>query len=83
MRVDLTPEGYGAWVFARRCADWTRDPRLPLMQAAVAAELGVDVEEVTAGVYCFEDGSHHPVPYDFDQVANEIAELCKVLDRLR
>ena len=83
MRIDLSASGYAAWIFSRRCVEWTKDPRLPLIQLAVATELGVDVEEVTAGAYCFEDGLHHAVPYTAPQVDDALTQLCGVLDLIR
>ena len=83
MRIDLAPDGYAAWLFSLKSADWDSDPRLPLLQAAVAADLGADVEEVTAGVYSFEDGMHHAVPYDHNQIDRALDDLRDLLIRLR
>ena len=57
-RLDTTSDGYAAWLFSKSHAEWQQELRMPLIQAAVAADLGTDMDEVTVGVYCFEDGRH-------------------------
>jgi hypothetical protein len=54
-RLDLVPSGgYRAWLFRpRQVSDWKEELQMPLIQLAVAAEMGVPPVDVSVGVYSF------------------------------
>ena len=81
-RLDTTSDGYAAWLFSKSHAEWQQELRMPLIQAAVAADLGVDVDEVTVGVYCFDDGRHTAYQFNEADIASATAELRGLLLQL-
>jgi len=81
-RLDTTSNGYAAWLFSKTHGDWKQELRMPLIQAAIAADLGTDMEEVTVGVYCFEDGAHTAYCFTETDCAVATAELRSVLLQL-
>ncbi|MCW5941791.1 MAG: hypothetical protein KIS66_06150 [Fimbriimonadaceae bacterium] len=83
-RVDLVPDGtYAAWLMAINPGTWQLDPRMPLLQLAVADILGCSPEEVSVGVYCFKDGLHYVVPVSANDRAQAITDLRNLEKALR
>jgi hypothetical protein len=80
-RVDTTADGgYAAWLFSKRRADWGAELRLPLIQSVVAARLGADLEEVSVGAYCFENGRHYSFSFsqdDCEAAANALHQILR------
>lgn len=81
-RLDTTSDGYAVWLFSKGHADWQQELRMPLIQAAIAADLGTDMDEVTVGVYCFEDGRHTAFQFTEADSASATAELRTLLLQL-
>jgi len=54
-RIDMVPRGgYAAWLFASSVRpEWRYELRLPLLQVALAATLGVPNNEIQVGIYDF------------------------------
>jgi hypothetical protein len=68
-RIDLSKgQGYNGWVFVRNDADWRSDPRMPLLQDALAKKLNADVDEVEIGVYDFVAGQHYATKFNLSQI---------------
>ena len=58
-RIDLAkPDGYSVWMFVRDDPGWSADPRMPLLQDAIAGMLNVHLGEVGVGVYDFVAGQY-------------------------
>jgi hypothetical protein len=82
-RLDVDPAaGYRAWIFASRTEDWDDDLRFPLMQAACASQLDVDVEEVVPGVYDFSAGTYNVFQSTKRKVQNARRQLLSLLDEM-
>lgn len=56
-RIDINPNGgYAAWLFRNDDASgWKNELRMPIIQNAIAIELGVDPSMTSVGVYTFTD----------------------------
>jgi hypothetical protein len=82
-RLDASSDGgYAARLFAKRPRDWRGELRLPIIQATVATDLGVDIDEVTVGLYCFDDGDHQATSFANEEIAAAYEELGRVLAQL-
>ena len=83
-RLDLHPAGgYRAWLLANRTEDWRDELRFPLLQAACAAQLDVDVDEVIPGVYDFSRSSYVELRYSKKDIQTARRKLEKFLDELQ
>jgi hypothetical protein len=80
--VDLTQNGYSAWLFAKEIGNWRSELRLPVVQGAYAARLGAPVEEVTVGVYSFASATYTEYSYKPEEVAAALNELFTLLRQL-
>lgn len=83
-RLDLHPAGgYRAWLFASKTEQWRDELRFPIMQAACANQLGVDVEEIVPGVYDFSTGAYTVVQSSKRKVQEARRQLLSVLDEMK
>lgn len=81
-RIDLTGEGYTAWLFAKKTERWEEELRLPIIQAAYARELGVGEDEVKVGVYDFSKGEHKLFDFSARELRaaqNELHKLVRMM----
>jgi hypothetical protein len=79
-RIDLVASGgYAVWIFGRGIVDWELDPRLPLIQLAYSQRLGVNLNEVSAGVYDFKTSNHSSKSFTQSQVDQVNKSLRKLL----
>jgi len=68
-RIDLAkPKGYSLWMFVRDDTGWSADPRMPLLQDAIARILNADLGEVGVGVYDFVAGQYFATRFKSAQV---------------
>jgi len=75
-RLDRSADGmYTAWLWEKTQADWKTQLRLPLIQAALAARLNVDIEEIEVGIYCFQDNTNQTFSFTQTDVDNARHEL--------
>ena len=78
-RLDLS-KCYNAWLFVRDDSDWSSDPRMPLLQDAVARKLNAELDEVEIGVYDFVKGGHYATNFKASQIQAARKKLLKLLD---
>lgn len=81
-RLDLTPEGYSVWLFAKRTGDWGSELRLPIIQSAYAGQLAVPLNEVRVGVYDFSTGLYKDYGFTEREVSRAEASLRHLLRQL-
>jgi hypothetical protein len=81
-RVDLTSDGYTAWLFAKKTEQWEDELRLPIIQAAYAREMGAGEDEVKVGVYDFSKGSQKIYSFSPRELRATQNELLKLLKRV-
>lgn len=79
-RIDLTGEGYTAWLFAKKTEQWEAELRLPIIQAAYARELGVGEDEVKVGVYDFSKEEHKLFDFSARELRTAQNELHKLIE---
>jgi hypothetical protein len=60
-------------------ADWRSDPRMPLLQDALAKKLNADVDEVEIGVYDFVAGQHYATKFNLSQIKDAQRKLYTLL----
>jgi hypothetical protein len=77
-RLDLS-KGYNAWLFVRGDSDWSSDPRMPLLQDAIARKLNVELDEVEIGVYDFIKGGHYATKFKASHVQAVRKKLVRLL----
>lgn len=82
-RLDMTPSGYAAWMFEKQQRDWSVELRMPLIQAAVAAQLGAELDEVEVGGCDLSSAQHTAYCFSSEQVDAAHTELESLLSRLR
>ena len=74
-RIDMTEEGYAAYVFGRSPRDWRSELRMPIVQAFVAGELQCAPEEVTIGIYDLDAGAHEETAFTAAQIDVALEEV--------
>lgn len=75
-------ETYTAWLYRRLPADWTTEVRLPLLQAAVAQHLNIELEEIEIAIYCFTTRTSHRFKFTEAQVLKANSQLRGLLTEL-
>jgi hypothetical protein len=76
-RIDLVPAGgYSAWIFRTKPKPrrWFGHLNMPLLQGAVALELGVPNQDVSIGYYWFAPNEYSARTYTDRQVAQAVTE---------
>lgn len=84
-RVDLTDDGYTAWLFSKKTEQWEDELRLPVIQFAYAQILGAIEDEIKIGVYDFSQGTQKLFSFPEQQLSiaqNEFHELLKQILKL-
>jgi hypothetical protein len=82
-RLDLHPQGgYRAWLFSNHTNNWKDEIRFPLFQAACAAQLNVDLDEVVPGIYDFSTSSYSEIRSSKKDALAAGRKLTKFLDEL-
>ncbi len=82
-RFDIVPAGgYAATLFEMKTSDWKNQIRMPILQRALADELGCGLEEVKMGVYCVEAEEHSYTTFGEDAVLEAIAGVTHLLGEL-
>lgn len=83
-RADIAPSGFAGWIFlsggTRR---WRDDPRMPLIQEALAQEMAVMADEVTVGVYAFRERRVEHTSYSAAEIEEAHSSVEALLRRLR
>jgi hypothetical protein len=83
-RIDMSPNGgYAAWLFRKDDASgWKSELRMPIIQNAIAVELGVNTSMTSVGVYDFNN--HNSQIYSFTDKEVELShyELENLLKKL-
>ena len=80
-RLDIIPAGgFAATNFEERGSDWKSQLRIPIIQQALADELGRHRGEIRVGMYCIESGSHEYITLPDAVIQKGISELKNVLD---
>jgi len=77
-RVDLIPSvsGYAAWLMRQRGAEeWFDTLHMPLIQDAVARQMGAPISEVHVGVYSFAERMVELRSYEPQEIAQAYSEL--------
>jgi hypothetical protein len=74
-RIDMHPNGtYAAWLFNKRdLGNWIDELRMPIIQNAIAVEMGAEPALVHVGLYCF--GNHAVSIHNFTNVEINRAHL--------
>lgn len=82
-RLDVDPDGgYRAWVFASKTEEWGDELRFPLIQAACADQLKVEIEEVVPGVYDFSTGEYTVLQSSKRKVQDARRRLLSLLEEM-
>lgn len=83
-RLDIRlTSGYAAWLFrSRDHLNWSGELRMPLTQLAVAHTLGVETDEVTIGIYSFQERFVDDRKYSQEEIASACAKLDQLLTEL-
>ncbi len=80
-RLDMIPTGgFAATNFELRASNWKSQLRTPIIQQAIADELGRPPSEIRAGMYCIASGDHEYVTLSATEIQKAIAELENVLN---
>ena len=79
-RFDMRiPTGYRATITQLERTQWETELRWPLLQQAIATELGSSTSEVEVGVFCFDDGSYGYRIFTDAEIAEAEVEAEKIL----
>ena len=79
-RLDMIPAGgFAATNFELKASDWKSQLRTPIIQQAIADELGRPPSEVRVGMYCIVSGNHEYVTLSTTEIQQAIVELENVL----
>lgn len=83
-RVDMNPNGgYVAWLFRNdETSGWSRELRMPIIQNAVAVELGVVSSMVSVGVYSFKNYFSQMHTFSDNEVRSAHFELENLLRQM-
>lgn len=79
-RLDITPDGYTAWLFTNKFIEWENEIRLPLIQSAYAEILRVEEQEIKVNIYDFVENEQKSFQFSKDQLINAKNELHKMLN---
>lgn len=83
-RLDIIPAGgFAATNFELRPSDWQAHLRTPIIQQALAEELGRSSSEIQVGMYCIESGEHEYVSLSATEIQDAVKELEKVLNSVQ
>jgi hypothetical protein len=74
-RIDMTADGYAAYVFARSPHDWRSELRMPVVLAFVAREMQCAIEELRVGIYDLNAGAHEDMALTVAQVDAALQEV--------
>lgn len=79
-RFDMRiPSGYRATTAQLDRTKWEEELRWPLIQKAIADELGSPTSEIEVGVFCYEDGSYGYRVFTDAEIAAAADEAQKIL----
>lgn len=82
-RLDITPDGYTAWLFSNKPVEWENEIRLPLIQSAYAEILKVDEQEVKVSTYDFMENEQKSFQFSKTQLDDAKIEFEKILNLIR
>lgn len=82
-RIDITPDGYTAWIFSNKPVDWENEIRLPLIQSAYAEILKVDQQEIKVNIYDFIKGDCKSFQFSKSELENANKDFIKTLKQIR
>lgn len=82
-RLDITPDGYTAWLFSNKQVDWENEIRLPLIQSAYAEILNVDEQEVNVNIYDFIENEQKSFQFSQPELKDSKAELHRMLNLIQ
>lgn len=73
--INLTPQGYGIFLFSKKSYPWQNELRFPLIQHHFANVVyGCDSSEIEVGIYCFETDSYESKIFVEAEIENALAE---------
>lgn len=79
-RLDIIPAGgFAATNFELTASDWKSQLRTPIIQQALADELGRPLSGIRVGMYCIASGNHEYVTLSDAEIQKAVAELENVL----
>ena len=82
-RLDLNPNGYSVWMFrSKDPKDWIKEIRMPLIQDGLSKILNVSLNEVTIGIYSFEEKYIEEHNFSIKDVQISKMKLAELLDKL-
>ncbi len=82
-RLDITLDGYTAWLFSNKPVEWEDEIRLPLIQSAYAEILNVEEAEIKVNVYDFAGNEQKSFQFSQEQLADSKIELEKTLNLIQ
>ena len=82
-RLDITPDGYTAWLYTNKPVEWENEIRLPLIQSAYAEILKVDEQEIKISIYDFVENKKKSFHFSRDQMTDAKNELTKMLNLIQ
>jgi hypothetical protein len=82
-RLDITADGYTAWLFSNKQVDWENEIRLPLIQSAYAEILNVDEQEVNVNIYDFVANEHKSFRFSEPELKDSKTELHRTLNLIQ
>jgi len=74
--------GYRATMTQLEQSSWETELRWPLIQKAIAIELGASIGEVEVGVFCYSDGIYAYRRFTAQEIAVAESEALTVLDQV-
>ena len=82
-RLDITPDGYTAWLFSNKPVDWENEIRLPLIQSAYAEILKVDEQEIKVDIYDFVEREQKSFQFSKTELEDARNELHRMLNLIQ
>lgn len=82
-RLDITADGYTAWLFSNKPIEWENEIRLPLIQSAYAEALKVEEQEVKVNIYDFVGNEQKSFQFSKGELADAQFELKKMLSLIQ
>lgn len=85
-RLDITPDGYTAWLFSNKTVDWENELRLPVIQATYAELLNVEIDDIKINTCDFPQQLQNSYHFTREQITNarqELNTLLKVIQNIK
>jgi tetratricopeptide (TPR) repeat protein len=85
-RLDITSDGYAAWLFSNKAVDWKNELRLPIIQGAYAELLNVEIQDIKVNTYDFSqqlENSFQFTKWRITKARRELNKLLKMIQNLQ